>query len=81
MTLGRLNHIGVAPGRPLPFRGEVGVGAIGIVKCRQRPIPLRLGGMAAKSRCPSPEGEGLAGKEPSIFAHRLHPTNLHIIRS
>src|SRR3546814_7943502 len=32
----------------------------GIVRCREggAPLPLRLGGIAAKSRCPLPEGEG-----------------------
>src|SRR3546814_15409152 len=32
----------------------------GIVRCRDggAPLPLRLGGIAAKSRCPLPEGEG-----------------------
>jgi len=29
MKLGRLNHIGVAITKPLPFRGGVGVGTLG----------------------------------------------------
>ena len=48
MKLGRLNHIGVATRKPLPFRGGVGVGAI------YRAQRLRL----APTPGPSPEGEG-----------------------
>jgi hypothetical protein len=33
MKLGRLNHIGVASGKPLPFRGGVGVGASNRAQC------------------------------------------------
>ncbi len=48
MKLGRLNHIGVATGKPLPFRGGVGVGAFN----RARRLLL------APTPGPSPEGEG-----------------------
>ena len=49
MELGRLNHIRIATrSKPLPFRGGVGVGAVGHTQCQpDSPHPTT----------PSPEGE------------------------
>ncbi len=53
MKLGRLNHIGVAtPLKPIPFRGGVGVGPVGIAQGLRSPTPLRLG-TCAKATAPS----------------------------
>jgi hypothetical protein len=45
--------------KPLPFRGGVGVGAIFKAQRQtESPHPAATKQQAAKSHCPSPEGEG-----------------------
>ncbi|HWV59355.1 MAG TPA: tRNA pseudouridine(55) synthase TruB [Sphingopyxis sp.] len=51
--------------KPLPFRGGVGVGAAGVRGADAHPAATSE--QARKSRCPSPEGEGL--NEITITAH------------
>ena len=45
---------------PLHFKGGVGVGSVGFrgVAFAAKPHPAATRQQAAKSRCPSPEGEG-----------------------
>ncbi len=50
------------PTKPLPFRGGVGVGAVGGVLGPRVPTPLRLGITDAKSRHPSPEPKATEGE-------------------
>lgn len=53
MKLGRLNYIGVAvQPKPLPFRGGVGVGSVGVAQGPRNPTPLRLANMFASLATP-----------------------------
>jgi Uncharacterised nucleotidyltransferase len=58
----------VADSKPLPFRGGVGVGTLGIALKPLVPTLLRLGIEDAKSRYPSPKGEGLYVFSPTDMA-------------
>jgi hypothetical protein len=59
MKLARLNHIGVATqSKPLPFRGGVGVGPVGVAQGLQGPTPLRLASKLASLAAPPLKGRG-----------------------
>jgi hypothetical protein len=61
MKLGRLNHIGVAAQpKPLPFRGGVGVGPVGVARGLQGPTPLRLAHKCASLAAPPLKRRGVS---------------------
>jgi hypothetical protein len=59
VKLGRLNHIGIATSpKPLPFRGGVGVGSVGIAQGPRNPTPLRLVRKRTSLAAPPLKGRG-----------------------
>jgi hypothetical protein len=59
MKFERLNNIGVATQpKPLPFRGGVGVGSIGVAQGPRNPTPLRLARKRVSLAAPPLKGRG-----------------------